>query len=440
MRARIKPRYVESPANGLHLEAEADTADGGLSSKRRFGTFQALHNRNYRLYFIGQIISNSGTWMQTVAQSWLVLQLTKSGVDLGLVTAAQFLPILLLSPMAGVFVDRADKRKLMIVTQSIFSVVAALLGAAVLTHVIMLWMIFVAATAMGLVNSLDTPARQSFVIEMVGPKDLTNAVSLNTVVMNSARVIGPSIAGAIIYRFGVGPNFIANSISYIAVIVSLLLLRRSELMPSRPTASKKGQLREGLRYVSATPRLLIPLLIMVVVGTLAYEFQISLPLLTTLTFHLGVASYAAITAALGVGAVFGGLAAATFARPSMRLLAASAIVFGSLMIVMALMPTFDLALVAAAATGFVSIVFVSTTNTLLQLTSRAEMRGRVMALYTVAFLGTTPIGAPLVGLISQTFGGRAGIIVGGIATIVAGATGALAMRASAARNSLKTDN
>ncbi len=431
MRLKIEHDDQEATPGERRGGDAAGSGDGDEGVKRRFGTFKALNRRNFRLYFIGQIISNSGTWMQTVAQSWLVLQLTKSGVDLGLVSAAQFLPILVLSPMAGVLVDRADKRKLMIFTQSSFAVFAALLGVAVLAHAIALWMVFVVAALMGIVNSLDTPARQSFVIEMVGPEDLTNAVSLNTVVMNSARVIGPSIAGAIIYRFGVGPNFIANALSYIAVIVSLLMLRKSELMPSRPTKQRKGQLREGLRYVWATPRLLIPLMIMVVVGTLAYEFQISLPLLTTLTFHLGAGSYAAITAALGVGAVFGGLAAATYAQPSMRLMALSAVVFGALMVVMAVMPSFDLALLATAATGFASIVFLSTANALLQLTSRPEMRGRVMALYTVAFLGTTPIGAPLVGLISQSFGGRAGIIVGGAATIVAGVVGALVMRAAA---------
>ena len=362
-----------------------------------------------------------------VAQSWLVLQMTRSGVDLGLVSAAQFLPILLLSPIGGVFVDRADKRRLLIGTQSAFAVFALILGLVVVFHVVALWMVFLIAALMGLVNSIDTPARQSFVIEMVGPQDLTNAVSLNSVVMNSARVVGPSIAGAVIYKFGVGPNFIVNSISYLAVIISLAMLRKSELMPSRPTSSRKGQLREGFQYVRATPLLLVPLLIMVVVGTLAYEFQISLPLFTTETFHLGVGSYAAITASLGVGAVVGGLFAATYAKPSMRLLTFAAISFGTLMIAMSLMPSFGTAMLATAFTGFASIVFLSTANSLLQITARPEMRGRVMALYTVAFLGTTPIGAPIIGLISQRYGGRAGILIGGVACVIAGGLGGILM-------------
>ncbi|MDA8262309.1 MAG: MFS transporter [Actinomycetota bacterium] len=408
-------------------EESGPEATRGLA-RRRIGTFRALSRRNFRIYFIGQIISNSGTWMQTVAQSWLVLELTKSGVALGLVSAAQFLPILLLSPLAGVYVDRADKRRLLVFTQSAFALIALVLGIVVLAKVVALWMVFALAGLMGIVNAIDTPARQSFVIEMVGKKDLANAVSLNAVLMNSARVIGPAIAGAVIYRFGVGPNFIANAISYLAVIASLLMLRASELMPSTPLQARKGQLREGLRYVARTPRLGIPLLMMLVVGTLAYEFQVSLPLLTTLTFHLGAGAYAAITAALGAGAVVGGLAAATFAKPSMRRLAGAALVFGALMVVAALMPTFYTSLGAVAVAGLVSIIFLSTANALLQITSKPEMRGRVMALYTVAFLGTTPIGAPLVGYISQHFGGRAGILVGGMATVIAGALGALAMQ------------
>ncbi len=407
---------------------ESQPGTPGGTARRRIGTFRALSRRNFRLYFVGQIISNSGTWMQTVAQSWLVLELTKSGFALGLVSAAQFLPILLLSPLAGVYVDRADKRRLLVFTQSAFALIALILGILVLAKLVALWMVFALAGLMGVVNAIDTPTRQSFVIEMVGKEDLANAVSLNAVLMNSARVIGPAIAGAVIYRFGVGPNFIANAISYVAVIVSLLMLRPSELMPSTPLQARKGQLREGLRYVARTPRLGIPLLIMLVVGTLAYEFQVSLPLLTTLTFHLGAGAYAGITAALGVGAVVGGLLAATFAKPSMRRLAGAALIFGALMVVAALMPTFYTALGAVAAAGLVSIIFLSTANALLQITAKPEMRGRVMALYTVAFLGTTPIGAPLVGYISQQYGGRAGILVGGLATVLAGALGALAMQ------------
>ncbi len=428
--ARVPDAYreLDDVSNVVEEPGESGPEAPAREARRRIGTFRALSRRNFRLYFIGQIISNSGTWMQTVAQSWLVLELTKSGLALGLVSAAQFLPILVLSPLAGVYVDRADKRRLLVFTQSAFALIALVLGVLVLAKVVALWMVFALAALMGVVNAVDTPARQSFVIEMVGKEDLANAVSLNAVIMNSARVIGPAIAGAVIYRFGVGPNFVANAISYLAVIASLLMLRSSELMPSPPLQARKGQLREGLKYVARTPRLAIPLLIMLVVGTLAYEFQVSLPLLTTLTFHLGAGSYAAITSALGVGAVIGGLVAATYAKPSMRRLAGAALVFGTLMVVAALMPTFYTSLGAVAVAGLVSIIFLSTANTLLQITAKPEMRGRVMALYTVAFLGTTPIGAPLVGYIAQHFGGRAGILVGGVAAVAAGALGAMAMQ------------
>ncbi|CAG4919031.1 MFS transporter [Acidithrix sp. C25] len=421
--SQISKKYSKASDNSDPEDHKTHTEDDAIKQKpprAKLATFSALSNRNYRLYFIGQVVSNSGTWMQMIAQSWLVLQLSKSGVVLGLVSAANFLPTLLLGPLAGVYVDRANKRKLLIGTQSAFALLALALGLLVEFRLVQLWMIFVAAALVGLVNTLDMPARQTFVIEMVGPKDLPNAVSLNSVVMNSARVIGPSIAGAVIYSLGVGPNFILNAISFLAVIAMLIMLRTSELMPATRATSKSGQLREGFSYVAKTPSLAIPLLMMVIVGTLAYEFQVSLPLFTTDTFHLGAGSYALITASLGLGAVVGGLGAATYAKVSQKLLVAATLAFGVLMILMSEMPSFPLALIATALTGAASIVFLSTANSLLQMTSLPEMRGRVMSLYGVAFLGSTPIGAPLIGYISGHFGGRSGILVGGVATLTAG--------------------
>lgn len=358
-----------------------------------------------------------------VAQSWLVLELSKSGSILGIVSAAQFLPMLLLGPLAGVYTDRYNKRKLLILTQSLFGVVALGLGILDLSGTIQLWMIFVSAAIMGLINTIDMPTRQAFVIELVGREDLQNAVSLNTVVMNGARVVGPSIAGGIIYAFGVGPNFIFNAISYIAVIVVLLRLDISKLRPATRITAKKGQLREGFRYVLANSDLAIPLLMMVIVGTLAYEFQISIPLLATTTFHRGAGSYAILTASLGFGAVVGGFLSAKYAKVSQKLLNVAAGVFGVMMLGMAAAPSYSIELVITAATGAISILFLSTVNTLLQITAREEMRGRVMALYGVAFLGSTPVGAPLIGFISQHFGGRVGILVGGIATLAAAGFG-----------------
>ncbi|MDA8025277.1 MAG: MFS transporter [Actinomycetota bacterium] len=402
-------------------DSEDQVADRQQKIKR--SAISSLKQRNYRLYFIGQIISNAGTWMQMVAQSWLVLQISKSGSILGVVSAVQFLPMLFLGPLAGVYTDRYNKRKLLILTQSLFGVVALVLGILDLSGVIQLWMIFVSAALMGVINTIDMPTRQAFVIELVGREDLQNAVSLNTVVMNGARVVGPSIAGGIIYAFGVGPNFILNAVSYIAVIIVLLKLDMTKLRPATRIAAKKGQLREGFRYVMSHSELAIPLLMMVIVGTLAYEFQISIPLLATATFHKGAGSYAILTASLGFGAVIGGFLSAKYAKVSQQLLNTAAAIFGLMMLGMAAAPSYALELVVTAATGAISILFLSTANTLLQIKAREEMRGRVMALYGVAFLGSTPVGAPLIGFISQHFGGRIGILVGGVATILAAAFG-----------------
>lgn len=402
-------------------DSEDQVADRQQKIKR--SAISSLKQRNYRLYFIGQIISNAGTWMQMVAQSWLVLQISKSGSILGVVSAVQFLPMLFLGPLAGVYTDRYNKRKLLILTQSLFGVVALVLGILDLSGVIQLWMIFVSAALMGVINTIDMPTRQAFVIELVGREDLQNAVSLNTVVMNGARVVGPSIAGGIIYAFGVGPNFILNAVSYIAVIIVLLKLDMTKLRPATRIAAKKGQLREGFRYVMSHSELAIPLLMMVIVGTLAYEFQISIPLLATATFHKGAGSYAILTASLGFGAVIGGFLSAKYAKVSQQLLNTAAAIFGLMMLGMAAAPSYALELVVTAATGAISILFLSTANTLLQIKAREEMRGRVMALYGVAFLGSTPVGAPLIGFISQHFGGRSGILVGGVATIFAAAFG-----------------
>ncbi len=402
-------------------DSEDQVADRQQKIKR--SAISSLKQRNYRLYFIGQIISNAGTWMQMVAQSWLVLQISKSGSILGVVSAVQFLPMLFLGPLAGVYTDRYNKRKLLILTQSLFGVVALVLGILDLSGVIQLWMIFVSAALMGVINTIDMPTRQAFVIELVGREDLQNAVSLNTVVMNGARVVGPSIAGGIIYAFGVGPNFILNAVSYIAVIIVLLKLDMTKLRPATRIAAKKGQLREGFRYVMSHSELAIPLVMMVIVGTLAYEFQISIPLLATATFHKGAGSYAILTASLGFGAVIGGFLSAKYAKVSQQLLNTAAAIFGLMMLGMAAAPSYALELVVTAATGAISILFLSTANTLLQIKAREEMRGRVMALYGVAFLGSTPVGAPLIGFISQHFGGRIGILVGGVATIFAAAFG-----------------
>jgi len=386
-------------------------------------TFDALHNYNYRLYFFGQIVSVSGTWMQSVAQAWLVLHLTRSGIALGAVTAVQFFPILVAGPMGGVIADRVDKRRLLVGTQTAAGLLALALGLLTLIGAVRLWMVFLLAFGLGCVNAIDNPSRQSFVMEMVGTDRVTNAVTLNSVVMNGARVVGPAVAGVLIETVGLSVCFLANAGSFAAVIIGLMLMRRSQLLPAPPAARKRGQLREGFRYVRGDPGLLAPLIMMAVIGTLAYNFTVTLPLMAKFAFHSGAGAFGAMNALMGAGAVVGGLITASRGNPSNRRLPAMAAGFGALMLVCAVMPTLITELAALAVMGAFSISFIATANTTLQLRSAPEMRGRVMAIYAVAFLGSTPVGGPIVGTIGQTVGPRAAIAVGGIATLAAAGYG-----------------
>lgn len=380
--------------------------------------------RNYRLYFVAQIISVSGTWMQTVAQAWLVLHLAPArdqGIDLGFVTALQFLPMLLFGTYGGLVADRLDKRRLLYVTQSSAGVLALALGLLTALGVVRLWEVFLLATLLGFVNLFDNPTRQTFVIEMVGRDDLPNAVSLNSVLMNSARVIGPAIGGALIAFVGLAVCFEVNAASYLAVIVGLSLMRRGELHRSTPVPRAAGQLREGLRYVWRTPGLRDPLLLVAVVGTLAYNFQVVLALLAKITFHGGAGVYSLLTSLMGGGAVIGGLVVAARSRPDIHRLTMVGMGFGMFIVGVALSPSLVVAAVVIVPMGMLSIAFIATANATLQLRADPLMRGRVMALYAIAFLGTTPIGSPLVGWISQQASPRVALVVGGAATVVAAA-------------------
>jgi MFS family permease len=384
-------------------------------------TFRSLAVRNYRLYFAGQVVSVSGTWMQQVAQGWLVLRLTNSGVALGTVTALQFLPVLLLGAWGGLIADRFDKRSLLIGTQSVAGVLALVLGLLTLTGDIRIWMVYVLAAALGCVNAVDNPTRQAFVREMVGPVDLPNAVSLNSVVMNTSRVIGPAVAAVLIVTVGLAPCFLINAASYLGVLVGLCLMRPQELLGTGTVAKAKGQLRAGLRYAWSTPELRNPLLMMVVIGTLAYEFQVTLPVMARFTFHGGAGAYGVMTSCMAAGAVVGGLAVASRERPTPRSLTVSAVAFGVLILGVAVAPNLAAALVLLVLMGGASISFIALSNSTLQLRSDPAMRGRVMALYAVAFLGSTPIGAPVVGAVAQAWGARAALALGGAATLVAAA-------------------
>jgi MFS family permease len=381
-------------------------------------TFSSLRIRNYRLYFTAQLISVSGTWMQTVAQSWLVLRLTGSGVDLGVVVGLQFLPMLLFGPVGGLLADRINKRSLLYLTQSAGAVLALVLGILVVSHQVQLWQVYVLAAMLGMVNVFDNPARQTFVIEMVGREDLPNAVSLNTVVMNASRVVGPAIGGVVITLVGLGVCFFINAASYIAVIVGLSMMRSAELHPTGTVRRAKGQIRDGFRYVWRTPGLRNTLLAIAVIGIFAYNFTVTLALLAKNTFHGGAGTYSVLTACMGAGAVAGGLLAAHRAKPTPRLLQVLALVFGGLLGAVALAPTLATAAVLIVFMGAASIGFIATANASLQLGADPAMRGRVMALYAMAFLGTTPIGAPLVGAIAQWTSPRISLLVGALATIL----------------------
>ena len=387
-------------------------------------TFRSLHIRNYRLYFTAQVISVSGTWMQSVAQAWLVLRLAppaRQGVDLGVVLALQFVPMLLFGTYGGLVADRLDKRRLLYATQTSAGLLALALGLLTATGTARLWHVFLLALLLGFVNLFDNPARQTFVLELVDRDNLPNAVSLNTVVMNSARVIGPAIAGLFIAFVGLSVCFEVNAASYLAVIVGLSLMRRNELYPTEPVPRAKGQLREGLRYVWHTPGLRDPLLLVAVVGTMAYNFTVVLALLAKFTFHAGAGSYSALSSFMGGGAVLGGLVVAGRNRPNIHRLTGLGMAFGVLILAVALSPNLALACVAIVPMGALSISFIATANATLQLRADPSMRGRVMALYAIGFLGTTPIGAPLVGWISQASSPRVALAVGAFATIGASA-------------------
>ena len=404
------------------------------ANSERGATFAALANRNFRKFFYGQAVSMIGTWMQSVAQAWLVLELTGSGSKLGSgsalgwVIALQMLPVLFGAPYAGLVADRLDKRKILVGTQSVMGVLALVLGLLSVTHTAQLWMVYVLAFLLGCANAVDNPTRQSFVLEMVGPVHLRNAVTLNSVLVNAARAVGPAVAGILIATVGVGICFLINAGTFVAVLFALITLDVSELRPSPPAVRAKGQLREGFAYVRHTPSLLVPLGMMALVGMLAYEFQVVLPIVASHTYRGGAQAYGFLTAAMGVGAVVGGLGVAGRGFSGTKALIVASTVFGVVILLAAAAPNLVVACVAMLLVGAGSVAFLAIGNSTLQLAASPQMRGRVMALWAVAFLGSTPIGGPIAGYVSEHFGGRAGLVMGGIACLVAAGGGWLVFR------------
>ncbi|MFF5208015.1 MFS transporter [Streptosporangium sp. NPDC000396] len=386
----------------------------------RGGMFRSLRNHNYRLFAIGGVVSNVGGWMQRTAQDWLVLDLTHgSAAALGLTTALQFLPLLLFGLWGGMLADRYPKRPLLIVAQSLMGVLALTMGVLTVTGAAQAWHVYVMAFVLGLIACVEVPTRQSFVVEMVGRHDLANAIALNASSFNLARVVGPALAGVLIYALdGTGPIFLINALSFLAVLGGLALMRASELTTPDPVPRAKGQLREGLRYVLERPDLLLPILLIAFVSMFAQSFSMSIVLMARHVFGAGASSFGVASSMFAVGALGGALMAARRVRPSRKLLIGGAASFGLLQIATGLAPWYPLYLLFLIPAGVALISVNTAANTSVQLASSPEMRGRVMGIYVLVFTGGAPVGAPLLGWISELGGPRVGVVMGGALTLV----------------------
>ncbi len=383
-------------------------------------TFQSLRNRNYRYYATGGVVSNTGTWMQRVAQDWLVLQLSgQSGVALGITTGLQFLPMLVLAPFAGTLADRYSKRKVLIATQSFMAAVGVILGVLDITGVVQVWHVYVLALLLGVGAACDAPARQSFVIEMVGRDDLANAVGLNSASFNLGRVIGPALAGFLIVLVGTGPVFLINAASFGAVIFALTKMRPAELMPVPRAARGRGQLLEGIRYVRRRPDLVMVMVVVFFVGTFGLNFQLTSALMATQVYGKGAGEYGLLGTFVAIGSLSGALLAARRGRPRIRLIVASAVAFGLVEIVAGLMPSYWTFVATLIPLGLFQMTMLNSANATMQLAVDPAMRGRVMALYMAVLMGGTPIGSPLIGWLAETFGARWSLIVGGAVSVTA---------------------
>ena len=393
-------------------------------------TFRSLRNRNYRLFAAGQVVSNTGTWMQRIAQDWLVLTLTHSGTALGVVTALQFLPILLFSVWGGVLADRFPKRTMLMITQSLMGVLAGILGVLTVSGSITAWQIYVFALLLGTVTAADTPARQSFVVEMVGPEDLQNAVSLNSANFNLGRVLGPAVAGLLIGLFtsqmtGSGWVFLINAVSYAAVVTGLALIRKRDLHGDKRVRRGRGGQREAFAYVRTRTDLMAVLITVAIFGSFGLNFPVLLPLYTTQVFHSGASAYGVISAIMAVGSLLGALLAARRKVARVRLVLGGAMLFGLFELAAAVMP--DIASYAAvlALTGVCGLTTATTANAVMQTTVAPELRGRVTGVYVLVFMGGTPIGSPIVGWLAGQIGVRWTQSLCGALTVAAGLGAAL---------------
>jgi MFS family permease len=387
-------------------------------------TFRALHNHNYRLYATGGVVSNTGTWMQRVAQDWLVVVLAvNDGTALGITTGLQFLPALLLSPYAGLIADRFPKQRLLQVTQTVMAVTAVTLGLLAVTGNVQVWHVYVLAFVFGVGSAFDAPARQSFVSEMVDPEDLSNAVGLNSASFNAARVAGPAIAGLLIGAFGGGAKatgwvILINAVSYAAVVFALRRMVVADLNVSPREERHKGMIRDAVRYLRGRPDLMLILCIVFFAGTFGLNFQLTSALMATHVFHKGATEYGILGSAMAVGSLTGALMAARRKRIRLRLVAGAALVFGVVEIISGLAPTYLTFMLVIPLLGFMALTMITAANTTMQLATAPHLRGRVMALYLMVFMGGTPLGSPFIGWIGEHFGARWTLIAGGGLTII----------------------
>jgi MFS family permease len=387
-------------------------------------TFRSLSNANYRRYAVGGVVSNTGTWMQRVAQDWLVLQLTgNSGAAIGITTGLQFLPFLLLSPVAGLLADRIPKRRLLQMTNVGMAAPAMILGLLAVTGQAQIWHVYVLALVLGTASAFDAPARQSFVSEIVDKDDLTNAVGLNSASFNAARIVGPAVAGVLIAALGggvvaTGWVILVNAVSYAAPIFTLRTLDGGLLHTPKPSGREPGQIRAGVSYVRRRPDLMLILAIVFFTGTFGLNFQMTSALMATQVFHKGPAQYGLLGTFMAVGSLTGALIAARRKRVRPRLIVGAALLFGAVEMIAGLMPTYTWFALMTPLLGITALTMITSANAFMQLNTDEGMRGRVVALYMMIFIGGTPLGAPLVGWIGEQYGARWTLLGGGLMTIL----------------------
>lgn len=386
-------------------------------------TFRSLHVPNYRLWATGALISNTGTWMQRVAQDWLVLTVLtqNSGVAVGITTGLQFAPMLLLAGVAGTLADRFNRRRILLATQSASGLLALLLGLLVVADAARLWQVYVLAGLLGVVAAIDGPARQAFVSEMVGTDDLPNAVGLNSASFHAGRLLGPGLAGLLIHWWGTGPVFLINAASFGAVLLCLRRMNVAALHPAPRPPAGRGGIRDGLAYVRSRPQLVMILIVVGVVGTFGLNFQLTTALMARLEFDKGAGEYGLLGSVMAIGSLAGALLAARREHPRLRLVLGATIAFGVSASLAALMPTYELFALMLVPTGLAALTLMTAANAAVQLSTAPHMRGRVMALYMAIFMGGTPLGSPVIGWIGERFGAPWSILVGGIAALAVAA-------------------